>query len=75
MKLFGRKHRDREPEFAFDPNTMEAVIRSSICTGEKTFGFRVKATGEFHDLGIVRTEEDLLKFKKQYGVTTVKTIY
>ena len=31
--------RSREPEIKFDPDKQYAIIRSSICTGEKVAGF------------------------------------
>lgn len=39
MKLFGRK-KTKEAAVQFDPETQYAVIRSSICTGEKVAGFK-----------------------------------
>ena len=38
--LFSKK--SREPEIKFDPDKQYAMIRSSICTGEKVAGFRNK---------------------------------
>jgi hypothetical protein len=37
IMLFGK--RSREPEIKFDPDKQYAIIRSSICTGEKVAGF------------------------------------
>ena len=48
MKLFGRK-KARETAVHFDPETQYAVIRSSICTGEKVAGFKNKTDGHFTD--------------------------
>ena len=39
--LFGKKI--KKPEIAFDPDNQYAVIRSSVCTGEKVAGFKSKA--------------------------------
>ncbi len=36
MKLFGRK-KARKADLQFDPETLYAIIRSSICTGEAVF--------------------------------------
>ena len=77
MGLFG-KHRksgglfDVEP---FDPATHDAVIRSSICTGEKVAGFKSKKDGHFSEVMLIRSEKDLEDFKREYRVTTVKTEY
>ena len=52
------------------------AIRSSICTGEKTAGFRDPATGAFEDVCLIRSEEDLAEFRKRYGVEgEIETFY
>lgn len=43
MKLFGRR-KAKEAAVQFNPETQYAVIRSSICTGEKIAGFKKKKT-------------------------------
>jgi hypothetical protein len=61
MGLF--KKRQPEPETSFfDPAIYEAVIRSSICTGEKTAGFRENGTGRFHDVMLITSPADLAAF-------------
>ena len=73
MGLFQRK-RNHAP--SYDPTQMEPVIRASICTGEKTAGFRERATGRFHEIMLVHSQADLDAFRKQYGVTgPIETIY
>lgn len=42
--------RSREPEIKFDPDKQYAIIRSSICTGEKVAGFKNKEDGHFTEL-------------------------
>ncbi len=60
----------------YDPEKEEPVIRSSICTGEKTAGFKDKQTGEFHDVCLIRNDIDLKQFRKDYGIAgEIKTIY
>ena len=59
----------------FDPEKQYAVIRSSICTGEKTAGFKDRESGQFREVMLIRTQKDLEEFKKTYGVDTVKTEY
>ena len=54
MKLFGQKKK-HEPTIQFDPETQDAVIRSSICTGEKVAGFKNKADGHFTELSLIRS--------------------
>ncbi len=60
----------------YDPEKEEPVVRSSICTGEKTAGFRDIKTGEFHDICLIRDDADLKQFRKDYGIAgEIKTIY
>ncbi len=60
----------------YDHEKLTPAIRSSICTGEKTAGFREKQSGQFHDVMLVRTEEDLKEFRERYGINgEVETFY
>ena len=52
MKLFGCK-KARETAVKFDPKTQYAVIRSSICTGEKVAGFKKKTDGHFIEVMLI----------------------
>lgn len=81
MKLFGRKsktsfgkHSLRE-EIKFDPETQYAVIRSSICTGEKVAGFKDKTNGHFTEVMLIRGPEDEKAFKESYGIESVRVEY
>jgi hypothetical protein len=71
--LFGRK--SREPEIKFDPDRQYAMIRSSICTGEKVAGFKDKEDGRFTEIMLIRSHEDELYFKELYGIEEIKTEY
>ena len=71
--LFGKK--SRKQEVLFDPDKQYAVIRSSICTGEKVAGFKSKEDGHFTEVMLIRTYEDELVFKETYGIDTIKTEY
>lgn len=62
-------------DITFDPKTQYAVVLSSICTGEKMAGFRNKKDRSFTEVMLVKTPEDLDRFKKMYGIETVKTEY
>ena len=59
----------------FDPARQTAVIRSSVCTGERVAGFRDTATGHFTEVLVLRTEEDLRFFRDTYRLTEIKTEY
>ena len=62
-------HRRKEPEKQdYDPSRQKPVLRCSICNGEQVAGFKDKVTGEFHEVSLIRSEEDLLRFKETYGI-------
>lgn len=52
----------------FDTSGKIPVIRTSICTGEQTAGFRDEATGKFLEIMLIRTDADLREFLDAYGV-------
>lgn len=72
MSLFGKK---QKPDIKFDPETQYAVIRSSICTGEKVAGFKNKKDGHFTEVMVIRSSADEKIFKEMYGIESVKTEY
>ena len=73
MQLFRKK---QVPEMQYDPEKETPVIRSSICTGEKTAGFQDRKTGAFHDVMLIRSPADLQEFRRKYGITgEIRTIY
>ena len=60
----------------YDVERLLPVIRSSICTGEKTAGFQDRETGRFTEVMLIRTQKDLDEFRTQYGIEgEIKTIY
>ena len=46
----------KEKRLSFDRNRQIPVIRSSICTGEKTAGFKDQETGKFQDICCIRSD-------------------
>ncbi len=73
MALFRKKQSQAKN---YDPEKQSPVIRSSICTGEKTAGFLDKETGTFHDVMLIRNPGDLEDFRQQFGIREeIKTIY
>ena len=75
-KLFGKKRGSVDFGVTpFDPETQYAVVRSSICTGEKVAGFKSRADGHFTEIMLIRSPDDLRRFKERYGVESVKTEY
>lgn len=78
--IFRRRGRASEGErlrekFPFDPARQTAVIRSSICTGEKVAGFKDLEGGRFTEVMLIRSREDERRFREIYGLETVKTEY
>ena len=69
--------RKKTPEaIPWDRETMTPVIRCSICTGEKTAGFRRKSDGKIEEVGLIRDEEDLRQFRERYGISgDIENIY
>lgn len=59
----------------YNPDKMTAVIRRSICTGEKTAGFRDRKTGHFTDIMLIRNQQDECHFKEIFGIEELETDY
>lgn len=72
ISKFEKNLREKIP---YDPETQYAVIRSSICTGEKVAGFKNKKNGQFTEVMVIRTPEDEARFRKIFELDTVKTEY
>lgn len=68
MRLFNRKTNGGQKD-SYDPEKMAPAIRCSICTGEQTAGFRDRASGEFHEVCMLRNDADLQTFMRDYGIT------
>ena len=62
--MFGRR-RKQEP---FDRGGRLPVIRSSICTGEQTAGFKDPVSGRFEEMMLLRDDRDLQEFLRRYQV-------
>ena len=69
-----KEHNDMN-RISFDPETQYAVIRSSICTGEKVAGFKNKKDGHFVEVMMIRSVEDEKRFKETYNLESVRTEY
>ena len=74
MSLF-KKAKETPP--AYPPEEYEAVIRSSICTGEKVGCVRERSTGKLRELMLIRSGADLESFCRLCGVSAeeIRTIY
>ena len=73
MHLFSRKPAPRK---TYDASALKPVIRSSICTGEKSAGFKELETGKFREVMLIRSPADLEEFRNLYGIEgEIETIY
>lgn len=70
-----KSHGSRFDASPFNPETHYAVIRSSICTGEKVAGFKDKRDGRFTEVMLIRTPKDEQEFKERYNVDSLRTEY
>ena len=78
FRLFGKKDTDYEnlkELIPFDPENQYAVIKSSICTGEKVAGFKNKKDGHFTEVMLIRSSDEEQRFKDIYGIDELKTEY
>ena len=73
--MFGKKNRKTKDEITFDPDKQYAVIRSSICTGEKVAGFKNYSDGHFTEVMLIKSPKDEEIFKETYHLESVKTEY
>ncbi|MGI6106516.1 MAG: aspartate dehydrogenase [Lachnospiraceae bacterium] len=74
--MFFQKHRKEEVQKDWKERGLVPAIRSSICTGEKTVGFKNPKTGAFEDVGVIRSDADLEEFRRRYGVEgKIETFY
>ena len=53
----------------YDREHMKPVIRASICTGEEVAGFKDIRTGKIEEIMLIRSPEDLERFKEIYEIT------
>lgn len=72
--IFRKKQSIRE-EIPFDPETQYAVIRASICTGERVACFRDRNGSGVREVMLIRSRADEERFKTTYGLDSVKTEY
>lgn len=64
--MFGR--RKKQAAVPFDRGGRVPVIRSSICTGEQTAGFKDPVSGRFEEMMLLRDDRDLQEFLRRYQV-------
>lgn len=72
IPYYERTLKDKIP---YDPQKQYAVIRVSICTGEKVAGFKNYDDAHFTEVMLIKNEEDEKRFRAIYGLDEIKTIY
>ncbi len=73
--MFRRKKDNLKNIIEFDPDKQYAVIRSSICTGEKVAGFKNKDDGHFTEVMLIKSPSDEKIFRDTFNLTDIKTEY
>ena len=61
--FFRKKNR---PTAVYDKSGKIPVIRSSICTGEQTAGFKDETSGRFEEVMLIRNRGDFEEFLREY---------
>ena len=75
MKLASLFHRKPAPVQTYDHETLEPVIRCSICNGEQVGGIRDRKTGKFEEVMLIRSDGDLKLFEQMVGKTEIPREY
>lgn len=70
-----RQDNSKIPKIPYDPQKQYAVIRVSICTGEKVAGFKNYDDAHFTEVMLIKNEEDEKRFRAIYGLDEIKMIY
>lgn len=75
--MFGKKRIDKKKieKKTFDRERQIPILKCSICTGEQVAGFKDIHTGKFEEIMLIRNEDDLEIFKKQYEVESIAKEY
>lgn len=73
--MFFRKKKEKIQTLEYDRKKETPVLRCSICTGEKVAGFQNIQNGKIRDIMLIKSEQDVEKFKMMCGVSELKKIY
>lgn len=52
----------------YDRENKKPVIKSSICNGEQVAGLKDIHTGKIEEVMLIKSPEDLDKFRSMYGI-------
>lgn len=67
--------RKKKKPIEFDRENQRAILKCSICTGEKVAGFKDIHTGKFQEVMLIRNEKDLENFMETYDLDNVPKEY
>ena len=68
--------RKKKEKKTYDPEKLKPVIRASICTSERVAGFHNIHTGQFEEVMLLTSQDDLDEFRNMYGIEgEIETIY
>lgn len=67
--------RTLKEKIPYDSEKQYAVIRVSICTGEKVAGFKNYGDAHFTEVMLIKDAEDEKRFKAIYGLDEIKKEY
>lgn len=70
--MLGKK---KQTVIAYDKENLQPVLRCSICNGEQVAGFKNHQTGKFEEIMLIRSQKDLDRFMRLYGIETIKKEY
>ncbi len=71
--MFG--HKKKKETLQYDPGRKTPVIRCSICNGEQVGGLKDLETGQFEEVMLIRTTDDLLRFQELTGTKEIPKEY
>jgi len=72
--MFGKK-KTNIPNIDYNPDTMRAILKCSICNGEQVAGFKDKQTGHFTEVMLIRNGTDLDAFMEKYDLSAIAKEY
>lgn len=72
--MFEKKH-SKPYSVEFDPDKQKAVLKCSICNGERVAGFKNKATGHFTEVAFIKDDKDLDAFMEFYELAAITKEY
>lgn len=73
MGLFKKKA--QVPVIEYDPEKQRAVLKCSICNEEQVAGFKDKQNGQFTEVMLIKSGQDLDRFMEMYDLSAVTKEY